>query len=64
VKSGPTKTPKHTSHGAKVTDLAQFEQFKLIYDYIKFHIGLYLATSPIIANVAESFDVKTRLLSE
>jgi hypothetical protein len=41
-------------------DLSQqsFEQMKLVYDYIKFHIGLYLATPPVFAIVAESFDVK------
>jgi len=36
----------------------QLEQFKLIYDYIKFHIGLYLATPPVIAIMAEPFDVQ------
>jgi hypothetical protein len=42
------------------SDAAKFEQFKLIYDYIKFHIGLYLATPPIFSIVAESFSVKDR----
>jgi hypothetical protein len=32
---------------------------KLVYDYIKFHLGLYLATPPVFVIVAESFDVKT-----
>jgi hypothetical protein len=36
-----------------------FEQMKLVYDYIKFHLGLYLATPPVFVIVAESFDVKT-----
>jgi hypothetical protein len=37
----------------------RLEQFKLVYDYIKFHIGLYLATPPVFAIVAESFRGKT-----
>jgi len=45
--------------GGSETD--RLEQFKLVYDYIKFHIGLYLATPPIFAIVAESFGVKDRL---
>jgi MFS family permease len=36
----------------------RLEQFKLVYDYIKFHIGLYLATPPVFAIVAESFSLK------
>src|SRR5579872_4833371 len=39
----------------------KLEQFKLIYDYIKFHIGLYLATPPVFSIVAESFKVKDKL---
>jgi hypothetical protein len=35
-----------------------FEQMKLVYDYIKFHLGLYLATPPVFAIIAESFEVK------
>ncbi len=35
------------------------EQFKLIYDYIKFHIGLYLATPTVFAVMARSFSVET-----
>lgn len=47
-----------------VKDLSHdpFEQMKLVYDYIKFHIGLYLATPPAFAIVSESFDVKQHLL--
>jgi hypothetical protein len=43
------------------SDSVRFEQFKLVYDYIKFHIGLYLATPPVFAVVAEAFEVNTRL---
>ena len=45
-----------------VKDLSHepFEQMALVYDYIKFHIGLYLATPPVFVIVAESFDVKQR----
>jgi len=39
-----------------------FEQMKLVYDYIKFHLGLYLATPPVFVIVAESFEVKTLVL--
>ena len=38
----------------------RLEQFKLIYDYIKFHLGMYLATPPVIALIAESFGVTCR----
>ena len=34
------------------------EQFKLIYDYIKFHMGLYLATPPLVALVASSLSIE------
>jgi hypothetical protein len=43
----------------KLSKADELEQFKMIYDYIKFHIGLYLATPPVIAIIAESFNVKT-----
>jgi hypothetical protein len=39
-----------------------FEQMKLVYDYIKFHIGLYLATPPVFVIIAESFEVKELIL--
>jgi hypothetical protein len=26
----------------------RLEQFKLVYDYIKFHMGLYIATPPVL----------------
>ena len=44
--------------GQHVSQADRLEQFKLVYDYIKFHIGLYLATPPIFAVIAESFSVK------
>lgn len=34
------------------------EQFKLVYDYIKFHLGMYIATPPVIPLLAEPFNVK------
>ena len=36
------------------------EQFKLVYDYIKFHIGLYLATPTFIALIARTFGAESR----
>jgi hypothetical protein len=47
-----------------IKDLSKdpFEQMKLVYDYIKFHTGLYLATPPVFVIIAESFEVKTRIL--
>ena len=39
-----------------------FEQMKLVYDYIKFHLGLYLATPPVFVIIAESFEVKPLIL--
>jgi hypothetical protein len=33
----------------------KLEQYKLIFDYIKFHIGLYIATPPVFGVVAEAF---------
>jgi pimeloyl-ACP methyl ester carboxylesterase len=38
---------------ARVKRLDRIEQFKLIYDYIKFHIALYLATPPVVALFAQ-----------
>src|SRR2546422_11115972 len=37
---------------------ARREQFKLVYDYIKFHIGLYLATPTFIALIARAFSTE------
>lgn len=35
------------------------DQLKLVYDYIKFHIGLYLATPAALAVIADGLGVKT-----
>ncbi len=35
----------------------ELEQLKLIYDYIKFHIGLYVATPPVLVILAQGFNV-------
>jgi len=43
--------------GPKLPPADRLEQFKLIYDYIKFHMGLYLATPPVLAILADGFDV-------
>lgn len=45
--------------GVRISDADRREQFKLIYDYIKFHIGLYLASPAAIALMADAFGVKT-----
>jgi hypothetical protein len=34
------------------------DQLKLVYDYIKFHIGLYIATPAALSVIADGFDVK------
>jgi len=44
--------------GNSVTDDQRLVQFKLVYDYIKFHIGLYLATPTLLAIVAKALDVE------
>lgn len=36
-------------------DAVRREQFKLIYDYIKFHIGLYLSTPAVIGLLGRAF---------
>ena len=38
----------------------KLEQFKLVYDYVKFHLGLYLATPPIFSVVAEGLHVNDK----
>jgi hypothetical protein len=38
-------------------DATRREQFKLIYDYIKFHIGLYLSTPAVIGLLGNTFGV-------
>ena len=41
-----------------IDDGTKREQLKLIYDYIKFHIALYLATPTPLGLIADIFDVK------
>jgi len=48
---------RRTKWDDEVDDATRRDQFKLIYDYIKFHIGLYLATPAVIGLLGNSFDV-------
>jgi pimeloyl-ACP methyl ester carboxylesterase len=41
-----------------VTVAERIEQMKLIYDYIKFHIGLYVTTPPILMILAEGLNIQ------
>ena len=45
----------------QISETARLEQFKLIYDYIKFHIGLYLATPTVMAIIAEAFSAQSSI---
>jgi len=49
---------KATTWGKDVDEATRRDQFKLIYDYIKFHIGLYLSTPAALALVADGLGVK------
>jgi hypothetical protein len=49
---------KPTNWGKEVDESARRDQFKLIYDYIKFHIGLYLSTPAALALIADGLGVK------
>jgi hypothetical protein len=42
--------------GSGMTD-RELDQLKLVSEYVKFHIGLYLATPPVLAILAEGFKV-------
>jgi hypothetical protein len=44
--------------GEKVSDSDRRDQLKLVYDYIKFHIGLYLGTPAALSIIADALDVK------
>lgn len=44
--------------GTVIDDSVRRDQLKLVYDYIKFHIALYLATPTALALIADAFDVK------
>src|SRR5215470_1219815 len=46
-----------TKWGPDVPDPDRRDQLKLVYDYIKFHIGLYLATPTALALLANGFGV-------
>jgi hypothetical protein len=39
-------------------DAVKREQLKLVYDYIKFHIGLYVGTPAVLGVLADAFQVK------
>lgn len=39
-------------------DPHQLEQLKLVSEYIKFHIGLYLATPPVLTIIAQGLKVE------
>jgi hypothetical protein len=44
--------------GESVSDSDRQDQLKLVYDYIKFHVGLYLATPAVLAVIADGLGVK------
>lgn len=50
-----------TAWGSGVDESARRDQLKLIYDYIKFHIGLYLSTPAVLALIADGLGVKQTL---
>jgi hypothetical protein len=52
--AGHNETPPNPSVPSN-----RLKQFELIYDYIKFHIALYLGTPAVFVVVAEAFKVKT-----
>ena len=41
-----------------VSEADRRDQLKLVYDYIKFHIGLYLGTPAALSIIADAVDVK------
>ena len=41
----------------QLDDRVKLDQFKLIYDYVKFHITLYIATPAVFKVVADTFEV-------
>ena len=43
----------------KVSEADRRDQLKLIYDYIKFHIGLYIGTPAAMSIIADGLGVKT-----
>ncbi|WP_157269905.1 hypothetical protein [Azohydromonas aeria] len=53
-----TRTMPKKRWGSSVPPADRRDQFKLIYDYIKFHIGLYLATPAALALIADGLNLK------
>jgi hypothetical protein len=47
--------------GESVSDSNRRDQLKLVYDYVKFHIGVYLATPAALAVIADGLGVKQSL---
>jgi hypothetical protein len=47
-----------TAWGKGLTEADKREQFKLVYDYIKFHMGLYLSTPPLFALFANALSMQ------
>ena len=44
--------------GEEVSEGERRDQLKLVYDYIKFHIGLYIGTPAALSIVADTLEVK------
>jgi len=44
--------------GPSVPEADRRDQLKLVYDYVKFHIGLYIATPAALSVIADGYDVK------
>jgi hypothetical protein len=49
---------RQTTWSKKLTDSNKLDHLKLVYDYVKFHIQLYLATPAVLVLVAEGLQVK------
>ena len=47
-----------TEHKSELPESIKLEQIRIVYDYIKFHIGLYLATPPVLWMVADAVGVE------
>ena len=43
-------------------DNDKFKQSDLLYDYIKFHLGLYISTPPVLAILATALNVTNELV--
>jgi hypothetical protein len=42
---------------APAAEARRLDQFKIIYDYVKFHIGLYLSTPAVMALVGNALSI-------